>query len=116
MGQPIVHFEIAGKDGEKLEQFYAALFGWRIQRKEAGGTPYGAIPEGEAGPLGGGVRHEPEGSAEVVLYVRVPDLKASVAKAQSMGASVRIPPLETPDVTFALLSDPEGNPVGLVQD
>jgi len=28
MGQPVVHFEIMGKDGEKLQRYYAELFGW----------------------------------------------------------------------------------------
>src|SRR3954468_24415386 len=30
MGQPVVHFEITGKDGEKLQGFYSDLFGWDI--------------------------------------------------------------------------------------
>ena len=29
MGQPVVHFEVVGKDGGKL-QYYAELFGWNI--------------------------------------------------------------------------------------
>jgi predicted enzyme related to lactoylglutathione lyase len=28
MGQPVVHFEIEGKDGESLKNFYSELFGW----------------------------------------------------------------------------------------
>ena len=30
MGQPVVHFEIIGKDGDKLKSYYAELFGWEI--------------------------------------------------------------------------------------
>jgi hypothetical protein len=30
MGQPVVHFEIAGKDGDKLRGYYGELFGWEI--------------------------------------------------------------------------------------
>ena len=30
MGQPVVHFEIIGKDGPKLQSYYAELFGWEI--------------------------------------------------------------------------------------
>jgi predicted enzyme related to lactoylglutathione lyase len=30
MGQPVVHFEIIGKDGGKLQTYYADLFGWQI--------------------------------------------------------------------------------------
>ena len=30
MGQPVVHFEVIGKDGEKLRDYYSELFGWEI--------------------------------------------------------------------------------------
>jgi predicted enzyme related to lactoylglutathione lyase len=26
MGQPVIHFEVIGKDGEKLQAFYSDLF------------------------------------------------------------------------------------------
>jgi uncharacterized protein len=28
MGQPVVHFEIIGKDAKKLRSYYGDLFGW----------------------------------------------------------------------------------------
>ena len=30
MGQPVVHFEVIGKDGERLQRYYSELFGWQI--------------------------------------------------------------------------------------
>jgi len=30
MGNPVLHFEIRGKDAEHLKGFYAELFGWTI--------------------------------------------------------------------------------------
>jgi predicted enzyme related to lactoylglutathione lyase len=30
MGRPVVHFEVMGKDGEKLRSLYAELFHWVI--------------------------------------------------------------------------------------
>ena len=30
MGQPVVHFEIVGKDGAALKRYYSELFGWAI--------------------------------------------------------------------------------------
>src|SRR5215210_6639719 len=30
MGQPVVHFEVIGKDAEKLQRYYSELFGWEI--------------------------------------------------------------------------------------
>ena len=30
MPNPVVHFEVIGKDGAKLQRFYADAFGWKI--------------------------------------------------------------------------------------
>ena len=30
MGQPVVHFEVIGKDGEKLRSYYSERFDWEI--------------------------------------------------------------------------------------
>lgn len=116
MGLHLVHYEIAGRDGEKLERFYSGLFGWEIERKKAGGYPYGQIAAAQEGAPSGGIRHEPEGKPEIVLYIGVPDVEAALEKARKLGAAVRIPVMRTPDVTFALITDPEGNPIGLVQE
>jgi len=115
VGHRLAHFEIAGKQGERLESFYAKLFGWKIERKVAGGYPYGAIDTGSNPGLTGGIRHEPEGKAEVVFYVEVPDVAAATRLAQALGATVRIPPMTFEDKTFSLIADPEGNPVGIIQ-
>ncbi|KAA3605412.1 MAG: VOC family protein [Planctomycetota bacterium] len=115
MSDPLVHFEIAGRDGEALEQFYSNLFQWRIERQNPGGHAYGRIDSEQVGGISGGIRHEPEGKAEIVLYIGVEDVEAAVKKVEQLGGAVRIPPLKTPEAYFALIQDPEGNPIGLVQ-
>ena len=32
MGQPVVHFEIIGKDPDRLRSYYSRLFGWEFER------------------------------------------------------------------------------------
>ncbi len=115
MQSQLIHFEIAGRDGDKLESFYSELLGWRIERRDAGGHPYGQIDSGPPGPLTGGIRHEPDGRPEIVLYIQVEDLRATLEKAKELGGKIRIPAMTTAEVTFGLLEDPEGNPIGLVQ-
>lgn len=115
MPNPVVHFEIAGRDGEKLEEFYRQLFDWTIGRRHVGGYPYGDVEDAAPAALTGGIRHEPEGKAEIVLYVGVDDVETSVARARELGAEVRIPPMEAGDMTFALIEDPEGNPIGMIE-
>lgn len=109
----IKHVEIAGINGERLESFYSSLLGWQIERRHPGGFDYGHIEMNDS--LSAGIRHEPEGRAEIVIYVEVEDVKASVGTAIKLGAAVRIPPMQAGDVYFALITDPEGNPLGLTQ-
>ena len=30
MGRPVVHFEVIGKDADRLQSYYSDLFGWNI--------------------------------------------------------------------------------------
>lgn len=115
MGNPIIHFEIAGTDGPALESFYTRLFGWDIDHQGQGDMQYGFVRGGSAGSIGGGIRHEPNGHAEVVFYVEVEDLEASIEEARNLGGTVRIEPVDTGDVTFAMIVDPQGNSIGLIQ-
>ncbi|MGH2742527.1 MAG: VOC family protein [Thermoleophilaceae bacterium] len=62
MGQPVVHFEVIGKDGEKLRSYYSELFGWEIDADNP--MDYGTVPrEGntnaEGAGIGGGVGKAP---------------------------------------------------------
>lgn len=108
----IKHIEIAGKDGIALQSFYRDLFNWRIEPHERD-SAYGLIETN--GPTSAGIRHEPEGCAELVIYIEVEDVDQAVANAERLGAGVRIPPMTHGDLRFALITDPEGNPIGLTQ-
>lgn len=64
MGPPIVHFEVIGKDGAKLQRYYGELFGWEIDSNNPVG--YGIVArEGNVNSdgvgIGGGVGQGPEG-------------------------------------------------------
>ena len=43
MGQPVVHFEVVGKDAKKLREFYSDLAGWKFDVFEGGPTDYGVV-------------------------------------------------------------------------
>ncbi len=118
---PVVHFEVMGKDGKKLQSFYSKLFDWQLQIYESMNygmaTAVGNGTEVGKGSIGGGIG-QTEGGAPgyVTFYAQVPDLAATLKKAESMGAKTVVPPTEIPNmVTFALFQDPEGNMVGLVK-
>lgn len=107
------HIEIAGIDGGELRDFYTSVFGWEIEKREVEGFDYYDI-ETESETTAG-IRHEPEGKAEVVVYFEVDDLEDAVLRAESSGGAVRIPPMEYGELRFALIEDPEGNPIGLTE-
>ena len=51
MAHPVVHFEIAGKDGTKLQEFYRKLFDWKVEVDPA--MNYGMVDTGGEGINGG---------------------------------------------------------------
>jgi uncharacterized protein len=120
VGQPVVHFEIIGKDGEKLQSYYSELFGWEIDS----GNPmkYGIVPrEGNVTPegigIGGGVATGPEGyEGHLTFYIEVPDIEASLAKAESLGGTRVMGPDQVMEgLEVGQFTDPEGHLVGLVK-
>ena len=113
MGNPVVHFEILGKDGRKLQEYYSGLFGWKIDASNP--MAYGLVEAGQGG-IGGGISGT-DGPSGVCVYVAVPDLQAALDKAVALGGEVVTPVTTIPGmVTFAQFRDPQGNVMGLVHN
>jgi predicted enzyme related to lactoylglutathione lyase len=119
MGQPVVHFEITGKDGKALQDYYSQLFDWNINADNEFG--YGLVdreenlnPDGVG--IGGGISSGPEGySGHVTVYIEVPDVEASLAKAEELGGTRMMGPDEVmAGLTIGLFTDPEGHVVGVM--
>jgi predicted enzyme related to lactoylglutathione lyase len=110
--RPVVHWEIEAKDPDLLRAFYADLFNWKI-----GDGFIMDIEPGIGGPEpgpGGHIRQSDRSG--VNLYVQVADLRAALDKSQRLGASVVAEPFDVPGgPTLAGITDPEGNPLMLVQ-
>lgn len=120
MGQPVVHFEIMGKDADKLKGYYSDLFGWTFDSDNP--MNYGLVQrEGNTNAdgvgIGGGVGAVPEGyDGHVTFYVEVPDVEAALAKAENLGGSRMMGPEQVMEgVEIGLFNDPEGHTVGLVK-
>jgi predicted enzyme related to lactoylglutathione lyase len=120
MGQPVVHFEVIGKDGEALQRYYSDLFGWEIDTGNPMG--YGIVqrdanvnPDGVG--IGGGVGPGPEGyEGHVTFYVEVPDVEAALAKAESLGGTRVMGPDKIMDqIELGQFTDPEGHLIGVVK-
>jgi predicted enzyme related to lactoylglutathione lyase len=120
MGQPVVHFEIIGKDAKKLQSYYADLFGWEIDSENP--MSYGIVQrEGNTNAdgvgIGGGVGTGPEGyGGHVTFYIEVPDVEAALAKAESLGGTRTMGPEKIMDgVELGHFTDLEGHLVGVVK-
>ena len=114
MAQPVVHFEIAGKNGAKSREFYGKLFGWtyEVMKEMDYGVVAAAVP-GQS--IGGGVGStQPGAPPYLTFYVMVDDLSAYLKRAESMGATTILPPTPIPNVgACAMFTDPDGLMVGL---
>jgi predicted enzyme related to lactoylglutathione lyase len=90
MGRPVIHFEVTGGDGAKLQRYYSELFGWEIDANNP--LDYGLIDregntDAQGVGIGGGVGSAPEGgSGHVPFYVEVPDVEA-LARAETLGGT-----------------------------
>lgn len=108
----IVHVEFSAQDLEAAGKFYSDLFGWEVEQ----------IPEMDyamydtGGEIGGGFNPVSESypAGSVLAHVSTDDIEATLAKAESLGASIVVPKTEIPDTGwFGVFSDPTGNMIGL---
>ena len=118
MGNPVVHFEIAGKNAEPLREFYSSLFDWNSSQNPDG--TYGLDPASEnkvCGHIFPTTDDVPVPSNYVTIYVQVDDLQASLEKAENLGGKTCVPPQVIPGGmgSFAMFLDPSGNCIGLYQ-
>ncbi len=126
MGQPVVHFEVVGKDYDRLKSFYSDVAGWTYdeppEATQEGVPPYALVPrEGNTNPegigIGGGIGVGPEGyEGHVTFYIEVPDVGASLDQVEKLGGTrVMGPDSPVEGLTIGLFTDPEGHLVGLTQ-
>ena len=116
MGMPVAFFEVVSEDHERAQRFYADLFDWQVAADpDMGGYGLVDTDAGEGG-IGGGIGpSDVPGDTGVKVYVRVPDLQAALDRAEVLGGKALVPPTDLPGGygRFAVLADPDGNPVGL---
>lgn len=114
MGKKVVHFEVIGKDGKKLQAFYGDLFDWKVDADNP--LNYGQVAAADSG-LGGGIAtSRPGESPRVTIYVEVEDLAEYLKKAESLGGKTVLEPIDVPGgPRLAMFTDPEGHVVGMIQ-
>ncbi|MDE3087389.1 MAG: VOC family protein [Acidobacteriota bacterium] len=107
----VIHWEIGGRDLERLGSFYKELFGW----ESAGFDPNYRLVTPPNGIGGGLMRCHDDMPSYVTFYVSVDDLDTTLARVKELGGTPLVPPTPIPGVgAFALFQDPEGNTVGIM--
>lgn len=119
MANPVVYFEIGGREAEGLREFYSELFGWNINEKgeaSAAGSPYWFV-QGEEGGIPGGIIKTDENMPPnyVMFYVQSDDLQATLDKVVGLGGTAVVSPSDVPGGMgqIAVFMDPDGNVIGL---
>ncbi len=119
MANPVVHFEIMGKDADKLRTFYRNAFDWQIASPIAGSpVDYSIVERNHEHGIGGGIGRCPEGDqGHVTFYVYVSDVAEALRKIQSLGGTNINGPYDVPNgPTIGTFEDPEGHMIGVVHD
>lgn len=123
MAQPVVHFEIIGKDPAELRRYFGELFGWEFDTSSpvsvAVSEPdnYGFVDRittadgtGIPGGVGGGSRYD----SHVLFYAGVTDVEAALQKAERLGGQRVMGPERAPTgLVVGQFTDPEGNLIGV---
>jgi uncharacterized protein len=123
MSQPVVHFEVVGKDPTRLRKYFSELFGWEfdvpspvapeVSEPESYGFLNLVTSEGGAG-IPGGVGGGPGYESHAVFYVGVPDVEAALLRAEELGGTRVMGPATSPNgLVVGHFTDPEGTLMGV---
>ena len=115
MGQPVVHWEFMSKEPAKVADFYAKIFGWKVQHRPE--VNYRLVETGsKLGINGGIVQPDREGPwpGNMLFYVAVDDLSSYRKKIVAAGGHIHVEEQEVPGMGWlSLFTDPEGRMNGL---
>ena len=112
MPNPIVHFEVLGKDKAVLEDFYRAAFDWQLNPVI---DEYSMVSPGAG--INGGIGTSMDGSpGHATFYVEVANIAETLTVIEGRGGRKISGPDQVPNgPLIAMFADPEGHVIGLVQ-
>jgi uncharacterized protein len=120
----IGHFMIPANDVGRAKHFYHTLLGWKIEPTMMPMGPgmdqlqYHDISTGkaEAGMLSGGGLYKRHMNEPILTFVFVEDIDKVLSKVEKLGGTITLKKTEIPGVGLnAMIQDPEGNIIGLLQ-
>jgi predicted enzyme related to lactoylglutathione lyase len=101
--------ELSTRDVPGATRFYTSVFGWAaVTPDDRPYTEWQIDGEKVAGMMATPEQVPASVPANWLVYFRVADLEATVARAGDAGAQVRMAPMTIAQGTFAILADPQG--------
>jgi predicted enzyme related to lactoylglutathione lyase len=110
----ICYIEIPANDIGRSAEFYEAVFGWRIRRRNDGSIAF----DDTTGEVSGTwVRGRPPAAAPgLMVYIMVDSVAATINEVLAQGGEIVQPiGVDAPEIT-ARFRDPAGNVLGLYQE
>ena len=113
MANPVMKFQILSKTPDETARFYSALFGWSVSADNPLG--YREINTGLTAGIQGGIWPAPPQAPNFVqLFIAVEEVRASVKRAEELGAKTIIPVTALPEGgEIAVMHDPQGMSFGI---
>jgi uncharacterized protein len=123
MAQPVVHFEVTGKNPEGLREFFRELFDWNfdvptpVAKEISAPDSYGfldLITTEDGTGIRGGIGGGPDYVSHALFYVGVPDVEAALQRAEELGGTRVMGPATSPNgLVVGHFKDPEGSLIGV---
>jgi predicted enzyme related to lactoylglutathione lyase len=112
MAHPVVHAEIRSEDPDATRKYFADLFGWKVA-SEGAYPGYTFIDTGVDGGTYVAISPRQSAQDEVLFFVAVDDVGATLARAEALGGKIVQPEQSVPGTTFGVLADPLGHRIGV---
>ena len=115
MGHPVIHTEIRSADPDATRAFFGDLFGWKVA-SEGTFPGYTFIDTGVEGGPYVAISPRQGDEDEVLFFVGVEDVAATLQKAAELGGTIVQPAQQVPGTSFGVFADSLGHKVGVASN
>jgi predicted enzyme related to lactoylglutathione lyase len=115
MAHPVIHTEIRSADPDATRRFFAGLFGWKVA-SEGAFPGYTFIDTGAEGSPYVAISPRQGDEDEVLFFVAVDDVAATLEKAKGLGGTIVQPVQRVPGTSFGVFADAQGHRIGVASN